>query len=338
MPRSLRPDGHVKGSDPLSGREKPCSEPGRGQIRLGCPGMARSDPCHGPERRRSKAELNVREVPERRRRPERREHRRHRPAHHRQHPARVRPVVDEEHLHGEHAVDERPEDAMRETRGLVVWKPRMKMQWNATGSVQRTRVVPTSGARGSPCGRGIGTSRSSFPKMRAPVSTCTTASTTAAVANHALPAIGAEKTDVTMSVYAEVTLAEHRRRREPTGYDRPRVHTGHGLAAAAHRRAAARALRGRLGGRVHAREAASREARRRVGAGDARRRAQRQESSSRRRARRCHGMQARGRRRPAPRRREHHARGGRRRRSTTAAGSCRRASSPAAARTTCSPT
>ena len=54
------------------------------------------------------------------------------------------------------------------------------------------------------CGRGM---RTSFPKMRAPVETCTTARATAAVANHAFPAIVEEKTDVMFSASA-FTLAE----------------------------------------------------------------------------------------------------------------------------------
>jgi hypothetical protein len=43
--------------------------------------------------------------------------------------------------------------------------------------------------------------------MRAPVSTWTRASVTAAVANHAFPAIAVEKIDVMRSVYVEETLA-----------------------------------------------------------------------------------------------------------------------------------
>ena len=65
---------------------------------------------------RLEPEANVREVPERRGRPEHRQHRRHRPADDRQHPARVHPIVDEEHLDGEHAVDERAEDRSARAR------------------------------------------------------------------------------------------------------------------------------------------------------------------------------------------------------------------------------
>jgi hypothetical protein len=43
--------------------------------------------------------------------------------------------------------------------------------------------------------------------MRAPVSTCTQASTIAAVANQAFDAMVDEKTDVMMSVYFEATFA-----------------------------------------------------------------------------------------------------------------------------------
>ena len=93
------------------------------------------------------------------------------------------------------------------TRGLVVLKPRMKMQWNATGSVHRNASRPDHRCTRFTVGRGMRTMRSSFPKMRAPVSTCTTASVTAAVANHAFPAIAVEKIDVMKSVYVEETLA-----------------------------------------------------------------------------------------------------------------------------------
>ena len=57
--------------------------------------------------------------------------------------------------------------------------------------------------------------------MRAPVSTCTTASTIAAVANHAFDAIVEEKTDVITSVYFEATLAKRNTvvTRDPKGYD-----------------------------------------------------------------------------------------------------------------------
>jgi hypothetical protein len=52
------------------------------------------------------AEADAREVPEGRGRPERRQHRCHRPADDRDHPPRMRTIVDEEDLYGEDAVDE----------------------------------------------------------------------------------------------------------------------------------------------------------------------------------------------------------------------------------------
>jgi mono/diheme cytochrome c family protein len=55
--------------------------------------------------------------------------------------------------------------------------------------------------------------------MRAPVRTCTAASASAAVANHAFDAIVDEKTDVTMSVYFEATLARNTVERDLKGYD-----------------------------------------------------------------------------------------------------------------------
>src|SRR6187397_1582238 len=97
----------------------------------------------------------------------------------------------------------------------------MKMQWNATGSVQSTARRPDQRCTRFTLGRPIRTKRSSFPKMRAPVSTCTTASTIAAVANHAFDAIVEEKTDVITSVYFEATLAKRNTvvTRDPKGYD-----------------------------------------------------------------------------------------------------------------------
>src|SRR3954452_8198139 len=83
----------------------------------------------------------------------------------------------------------------------------MKMQWNATGTVRNTASRPDQRWTRFTRGRSIGTKRSSFPKMRAPVRTCTAARTIAALANHTLNAIVVEKTDVTMAVYFEATLA-----------------------------------------------------------------------------------------------------------------------------------
>jgi mono/diheme cytochrome c family protein len=63
------------------------------------------------------------------------------------------------------------------------------------------------------------TTRSNFPKMRAPVSTCTHASAIAAVANQAFDAIVEEKTDSMMSVYDEATLATNTVSRHLKVYD-----------------------------------------------------------------------------------------------------------------------
>jgi hypothetical protein len=61
------------------------------------------------------------------------------------------------------------------------------MQWNATGSVQTNASRPNQRCTRFTCGRGIRTIRSSFPKMRAPVETCTTAKTTAGDAYYVPP-------------------------------------------------------------------------------------------------------------------------------------------------------
>lgn len=62
---------------------------------------------------------------------------------------------------------------------------------------------------------------SSFPKIRAPVETCTTARPKAIDASQTLAAIVDENTDVTMSVYVELTLASTcMELAEPTRYDR----------------------------------------------------------------------------------------------------------------------
>ena len=212
----------------------------------------------------SEAEADVREVPERRRRPQRREHRRHRPADDRQHPARVLAVVHEEHLHDEHAVDERAEDAVRDDARARRLKPRMKMQWNATGSVQRNASRPDQRCTRFTVGRGMRTRRSSFPKMRAPVSTWTTASVDGGGREPRL-----RRRSPSRRPTSRCPCTSRRRSpesspsaREPTGLRWPRVHTRAGLASTTHRRAPARVVRGRLGGRLHAREAAPREPRR----------------------------------------------------------------------------
>src|SRR6478609_8251076 len=100
----------------------------------------------------------------------------------------------------------------------------MKMQWKATGSVQRTARRPDQRWIGVTTSGESGITRWSFPKMRAPVETWTSASANAAVANHAFAAIVAENTDVTMSVYVEFALARTYNGliepRETTRYDR----------------------------------------------------------------------------------------------------------------------
>src|SRR5918995_5259291 len=108
------------------------------------------------------------------------------------------------------------------TRAFTDWKPRMKMQWNATGSVQRIARRPDQRWTRFTCGRGIGTSRCSFPKIRAPVDTWTTPNAIAKVANQAFIAIVELKTDSARSVYVELTLASGIDAGDLTVYD-PRV-------------------------------------------------------------------------------------------------------------------
>src|SRR5690242_201060 len=61
----------------------------------------------------------------------------------------------------------------------------------------------------------------SFPKIRAPVETWTIARPKAIDASQTFAAMVDENTDVTMSVYVELTLASKCiERREPTRYDR----------------------------------------------------------------------------------------------------------------------
>src|SRR3712207_5789911 len=83
----------------------------------------------------------------------------------------------------------------------------MKMQWNATGSVNRIARRPDQRWIRFTRGGSMRTIGRSFPKIRAPVDTCTTARTAAPLANHALNTIVDENTEVTMSVYVDSTLA-----------------------------------------------------------------------------------------------------------------------------------
>src|SRR4051812_23329081 len=94
----------------------------------------------------------------------------------------------------------------------------MKMQWKATGSVNRIASRPDQRWTRLTCGRPIGTRCCNFPKMRAPVETWIIPSKTAADANHALAAIPDEKTDVIAPVQADSTLASNAA--DPTRYDR----------------------------------------------------------------------------------------------------------------------
>src|SRR5438876_3309677 len=88
------------------------------------------------------------------------------------------------------------------TRVFEVWKPRMKTQWNATGSVQRIasrpdqRWITFTGAPATIHGM----TRFSRPKIRAAVVIWTSAKNPAADANHAFAAIVELNTAVTMSV------------------------------------------------------------------------------------------------------------------------------------------
>ena len=76
----------------------------------------------------------------------------------------------------------------------------MKTQWKKTGSVQRIARRPDHRCTRFATGKESGTTCCSLPHMRDAVSTWTQARTTAAVANHALKAIGDEKTVVTASL------------------------------------------------------------------------------------------------------------------------------------------
>src|SRR6266511_3198592 len=88
-----------------SGHGRPRRNPARVvcRARIGPPAAAATAACGS---RTSEAEANLGEVPEARRRPERRERGEYGPANERQRPARVIAVVHEEQLHRDHAVDE----------------------------------------------------------------------------------------------------------------------------------------------------------------------------------------------------------------------------------------
>ena len=105
------------------------------------------------------------------------------------------------------------------TRVLGVWKPRMKMQWKATGSVRARRAAQTSGGSVHD-GGGIGRTRWSFPKMRAPVETWTIAST---IAPRGEPRLGGDRRreDRREDVGVGRRDAREHAARRRTPYDRP---------------------------------------------------------------------------------------------------------------------
>jgi hypothetical protein len=79
-----------------------------------------------------------------------------------------------------------PSSECAKTRASSVWNPRMKMQWKATGSVKRIASCPTAVDAIHPRRRDRD-DPGQFPKMRAPVSTCTIANTPAAVGKRRRP-------------------------------------------------------------------------------------------------------------------------------------------------------
>ena len=96
------------------------------------------------------------------------------------------------------------------------------MQWNATGSVKRKASRPDQRWIAADRGAEILDHPRQLPEdPRAAVTIWITAKKTAAVANHALPAIVVVKTDVTMSVYVEFTLASGIVAADATQYDPP---------------------------------------------------------------------------------------------------------------------
>src|SRR3954462_13080381 len=107
--------------------------------------------------------------------------------------------MHEEQLHGEHAVDERAEDAVQEDARVV--GPEPEDEDAVEGDRQRAQDRQAARPAVDPVdvGRSMRTTRCSFPKMRPPVSTWITAKTSAALANHALPAMPVENTEVIRS-------------------------------------------------------------------------------------------------------------------------------------------
>ena len=121
-------------------------------------------------------------------------------------------VVDVPELHREDAVNERAQQRVREDAGV------RRLEAEDEDAVEGDRhrredreAAGRSGGSSSRAAVGCGRTARAF-QIRAPVSTWTTASTAAAVADQALNAIGVEKTAVTMSVYVDSTLANMSRR------------------------------------------------------------------------------------------------------------------------------
>ncbi len=117
-------------------------------------------------------------------------------------------VADDQHLHGEHAVEERAEDRVDENTRVVALeaededaverdRKRAEERDPSRPAVDRGDWTPTT-----VCGRKL-----SFPKIRAAVTIWIRAKKIAAVANHTLPAMAELNTEVTRSVYVELTLA-----------------------------------------------------------------------------------------------------------------------------------
>ena len=118
----------------------------------------------------------------------------------RQRPARMVMVVDEEDLHREDAVDERADDRVRERAAVRRVEAEDEDAVEGDRQVQRNASRPDQRWMRFTCSCGRRTTPWRWPKIRAAVSTWTSARSTAAVANHALPAIVDENTDVMMSV------------------------------------------------------------------------------------------------------------------------------------------